>query len=243
MAGCRGRGRPAGIRSGPNRAIQPAAHPAADVLHRPFDEQVRQRAERDHDGQRSPRPAAPAAGTGGAGASREVVVDLDDQRVQQVDGVADQAEPGQRPRPPDVPERQPGRERQAGQQQRGEPAARPEQLGVRATCPRRGCATGRRRWRAPARPPRSRWPCATSTGPVRPGRTSVPVNIRARIDSASHGQSQLPLKASSAIATTAASRRAEQPRHAAQHDREGQPGQHGQVRHERDQARAWPRCG
>ena len=33
----------------------------------------------------------------------------------------------------------------------------------------------------------------------------VPVNIRARIDRASHGQIQPPLKASSAIATTAAS--------------------------------------
>ena len=72
---------------GEGRVDVPAAHPAADVLHGPFDEQVGQRAERDHDGQ-DPGGQQHLEREGVMMARPGVVmVDLDDQRVQQPDDV------------------------------------------------------------------------------------------------------------------------------------------------------------
>ena len=83
---------------GTEPGVEPSRHSAPDVLHGPFHEQVGRRAHRDQDGQeqRVDQDLDPERMMRRPG---QVTVDLDERRVEQVDRVADQPQPGQDSRP------------------------------------------------------------------------------------------------------------------------------------------------
>ncbi len=87
----RRRGNRAGNMVGAESGVQPATHPAASLLHGPFDAEVGQGANREQDGQDRGGHEQLQPERMVIARPVHVMVDLDDQWMQQVHRVADQS--------------------------------------------------------------------------------------------------------------------------------------------------------